>query len=431
MNTKGSPAISRRRFLGETAGVGLAAAAFPAVVPSRAFGAADRVRVGFIGVRNQGTNNLRAILGREDAQVAGLCDVDRDVLARASSMVSERAGSSCPTSHDYRELLDRPDIDAVLITTPDHWHALPTVHACQAGKDVYCEKPLSLTVAEGRAMAEAARTHDRVVQTGSQQRSSAEFRRAAQAVRNGRLGTIKEIIVGLPGVNFEGPAVADTEPPPGLDYPFWLGPAPFRPYNPKQVHYNFRFFWPYSGGQMTNWGAHHLDIVQWALGRDESGPTEVEFVDVAFHPRGWYEVPTTSEVVYSYDDGVTVRCRQGKGDPNGIRFVGTEGTIFVARGKLQADPEDLVGEPTGPEAIRLEESRNHHQNWIDCIRERRRPICDVEVGHRSATVCHLGNIAARLGRSIRWDPSREAIPGDEEASAMLSRPYREPWSLDV
>jgi predicted dehydrogenase len=433
MNSKGSPAISRRRFLGGVAGLGLATSVFPTIVPARAFGAADRLRVGFIGVRNQGTNNLKAILRREDAQVAALCDVDREVLARASALVSEQAGSPCPAFHDYRELLDRPDIDAVLITTPDHWHALPTVHACQAGKDVYCEKPLSLTVAEGRAMVTAARTHDRVVQTGSQQRSSAEFRRAAEAVRNGRLGTIKQITVGLPGVNFEGPAVADTPPPAGLDYEFWLGPAKFRPYNPKQVHYHFRFFWPYSGGQMTNWGAHHLDIVQWALGRDDSGPSSVDFEDVSYHPEGWYEVPTTSEVVYRYDNdnGVAVRCRQGKGDPNGIRFEGSEGTIFVARGKLEATPGGLLDEPSGADAVLLERSRDHFQDWIEAIKGRRRPICDVEVGHRSATVCHLGNLSARLGRSIRWDPAREVIIGDEEAGELLSRPYRAPWSLDA
>ncbi|WP_233578976.1 Gfo/Idh/MocA family protein [Tautonia sociabilis] len=423
--------MSRRRFLGRAAGLGASAWAFPALVPARAFGAADRVRVGFIGVRNQGTNNLKALLSRDDAEVAALCDVDRDVLAAASNLVSDRLGRVVPSFHDYRELLDRPDIDAVLITTPDHWHALPTVHACQAGKDVYCEKPLSLTVAEGRTMATAARTHDRVVQTGSQQRSAPEFRRAAEAVRNGRLGTIRSITVGLPGVNFDGPAVPDAEPPAALDYNFWLGPAPDRPYNPKQVHYLFRFFWPYSGGQMTNFGAHHLDIVQWALGRDDSGPVHVEPVSVEYHPEGWYEVPRTSEVVYTYDDGVRVRCRQGLGDPSGIRFEGTEGSIFVARGRLQADPEELLSEPSGPDAVRLEESRDHHQNWIDCIRERRRPICDVEVGHRSATLCHLGNIAARLGRSIRWDPDRETIPGDSEAGAMLSRPYRKPWALDI
>lgn len=422
---------NRRQFLGGVAGLGLAAGfPFPSIVPARAFGAADRVRVGFIGVRNQGTGNLKAILRRSDAEVAGLCDVDSEVLARAAALVAEQIGSSVPSCSDYREMLDRADIDAVLITTPDHWHALPTVDACRAGKDVYCEKPLSLTVAEGRAMVDAARTHERIVQTGSQQRSSDEFRKAAEAIRNGKLGTIKQIVVGLPGVNFEGPSVADTAPPASLDYDAWVGPAAMRPYNPKQVHYNFRFFWPYSGGQMTNWGAHHLDIVQWALGRDESGPIQVNPVSVSYHADDWYEVPKTSEVVYRYDDGVEVQCRQGLGEPNGIRFEGENGTIFVARGKLQSDPENLLDEPTGNDATLLEVSRNHLENWISCIKDRNRPICDVEVGHRSATVCHLGNIVARLGRPISWDPAAETIGDDEEARAMLARPYRAPWSLD-
>ena len=427
---RSTPRVTRRELLKGAAGLGLAAA-FPSLVPARAFGANDRIRVGFIGVRNQGTNNVEAILGKEGAEVAGLCDVDREVLAEAGSLVEERAGRSCPAHRDYRELLDRDDVDAVLITTPDHWHALPTVDACRAGKDVYCEKPLSLTVAEGRAMVEAARAHDRVVQTGSQQRSSDRFRRACEAVRNGRLGEIRRVVVGLPGVNFDGPAVPDTEPPPELDYDFWLGPAPDRPYNPKEVHYNFRFFWPYSGGQMTNWGAHHLDIVQWALGMDDSGPTRIEPVSVAYHPEGWYEVPMTSEIVFAYDDGVEVRCRQGQGDPNGIRFEGSEGTLFVSRGELEADPPAIVEEPLGPGAVLLEESRDHHQDWLDCIRSRERPICDVEVGHRSATVCHLGNIALRLGRPLRWDPRREEIIDDPGAAALLERPYREPWSLET
>ena len=199
-------------------------------------------------------------------------------------------------------------------------------------------KPLSLTVAEGLAMVDAARSNERVVQTGSQQRSSPEFRRAAEAIRNGRLGTIQEIVVGLPGVNFEGPPVADTEPPPELDYDFWLGPAPERPYNPKQVHYNFRFFWPFAGGQMTNWGAHHLDIVQWALGRDDSGPISVEPIAIAYHPEGWYEVPQSAEILYRYEDGPPVRCRMGLGDPNGVRFNGSEGSLFVGRGEIHRRP---------------------------------------------------------------------------------------------
>jgi len=425
---------TRRGFLrtvaGSAVGLGVAGSGLWSM-PARAFGANERVRVGFIGVRNQGTNNLRRILGRSDADVAAVCDVDQAVLAKAGRLVEERAGRACPAFSDYRELLDRRDIDAVLISTPDHWHALPTVDACRAGKDVYCEKPLTLTIEEGRVMVRVARETDRVIQTGSQQRSSGRFRRACEIVRRGGLGRIDRIVVGLPGVNFDGPPVSDTEPPEELDYDFWLGPAPERPYNPKQVHYNFRFFWPYSGGQMTNWGAHHLDIVQWALDRDGSGPVEIEPKNVTYHSENWYEVPSSSEVVFRYEGGPTVVCRQGLGEPNGVRFEGKDGTLFVSRSALRTDPPALLEEtPEDPVGVGLSVRNDHHGDWLDRVRDRKRPICDVAIGHRSATVCHLGNIAARLGRTIRWDPASEQIRGDAEAAAMVSRPYRSPWALE-
>ncbi len=418
---------TRRSFL--TASGLCLASGFPSLLPARARGANDRIRVGFIGVRNRGSNNLKALVGQTDAEIAGLCDVDRDVLGKASQLVYERIERSVPTHHDYRELLDRADIDAVLITTPDHWHALPTIDACLAGKDVYCEKPLSLTVVEGRAMVRAARESNRVVQTGSQQRSSQTFHRAVELIRSGQLGTIQRVVVGLPGVNFDGPAIPDGEPPDALDYDFWLGPAPYRPYNPKQVHYLFRFFWPYSGGQMTNWGAHHLDIVQWALNMDESGPTRIEPMSVAYDPNGRYEVPESSEVVYRYPSGVEVRCRQGLGDPNGVRFEGTAGSLFVSRGSLETEPAEIAQAPEPEETEVIPRSRDHYRNWLEAIRSRSRPICDVEIGHRSATVCHLGNLSLRLGRPLQWDPVQEEILNDKEAESMLSRPYRAPWSL--
>jgi predicted dehydrogenase len=398
------------------------------VVPARAFGANERVRVGFVGVRNQGTNNLKALM---DHAVA-VCDVDKDVLAKAVALAHEKGGKKVLAFSDYRALLDRKDVDAVVVTTPDHWHALITTDACRAGKDVYCEKPLSLTVAEGRAMVEAARAHARVVQTGSQQRSDARFRLACELVRNGRLGKVKRVLVGLPGVNFKGPGVADSAPPPELDYEFWLGPAPERPYNEKRVHYNFRFFWDYSGGQMTNFGAHHLDIAQWALGRDDSGPVVAQGT-AAFNKDHWYEVPESSRVTFTYDDGVTVVCEQGMkaGAGQGVTFEGTEGTLYVTRGKIESSRAEILKRPIKEGEVHLYASKNHHADWLDCVKSRKRPIADVEVGHRSATVCHLGNIAVRTGRAIRWDPSREEVLGDAEASAMLKRPYRSPWRSPV
>lgn len=417
------PTLSRRSFLA----AGAAAFAAPYFVPARAFGANERIVTAHIGIGGQGTSNLNNFL-KQGAVPAALCDVDSSHLAKAAKLVDEK-GFKCEGVGDYRRILDRKDIDAVVITTPDHWHALPTVHACQAGKDVYVEKPLSLTVAEGRRMVDAARANNRIVQTGSQQRSDDRFRLACELVRNGRLGELKEVHVGIPACNFSGPPVPDSAPPPELDYNLWLGPAPDRPYNQKRVHYLFRFFWDYSGGQMTNFGAHHLDITQWALGMDDSGPISVEG-PAEFHPERWYEVTMSCRLTYTYANGVKVILGQQQEDiKGGCKFIGTKGSIFVDRSKIVGSPDELVKEPLPDDATRLYVSKNHHQNFLDCIKSRKLSICDVEIGHRSATVCHLGNIAARLGRKVEWDPAAEQILHDPEAAKMLSRPYRSPWTL--
>jgi predicted dehydrogenase len=236
---------------------------------------------------------------------------------------------------------------------------------------------------------------------------------------------LKVVKVGIPGVNFSRPAVPDSDPPAVLDYDFWLGPAPKKPYNSKHVHYNFRFFWDYSGGQLTNWGAHHLDIVQWALGMDDAGPVTIEGKG-QFDPKKEFEVPATSELTYTYANGVPVMC--GQGYKGGVTFEGEKGTIWVNRGKFEATPTEIDQPLTGNE-MRLYDSKSPHGNWLECIRSRKLPICDVEIGHRSATVCHLGNIALRTGRKITWDPIKEQIVGDNEANEMLARPYRQPWVL--
>ena len=433
----------RREFLrqcGTTAAATGLGFAFPMIVDRRVLGGPDspppseRVRVGFIGVGRgvggtggQGIANLKAIQKEKEAEVVAVCDVDKDHLAKAKAL-AESTGRPCSAFDDYRRLLDDKSIDAVVIATPDHWHALPTVDACAAGKDVYCEKPLSLTVAEGKLMVEAARKNNRIVQTGSQQRSDDRFRLASELVRSGRLGQIKAVRISLPKVNFSGPSVPDSPPPPQLDYQAWLGPARDRPYNEKHVHYLFRFFWDYSGGQMTNFGAHHLDIAQWALGRDEGGPVAIE-ATARFQKDGWYEVPEQSEITYTYDDGIKVICEQGgKPGPN-LLFEGTKGSIAVSRGKIESTPPEILKAPLGSGDVHLYVSKNHHKNWIDCIKSRALPICDVAIGHRSATVCHLGNIAIRTGRKLKWDPVTETIVGDPEAAVMLSRPYRAPWNL--
>lgn len=418
--------LSRRGFLKGTAAAA-GAVAFPTIIPSRVLGAdppSERIRLGFIGVKNRGMQNLSPLM----KYAVAVCDVDRNVLAAAKAAVEKANGGECLAYSDYRKLLENKDIDAVVVSTPDHWHASITVDACEGGKDVYCEKPLSLTIAEGRAMVKAGRRHQRIVQTGSQQRSDDKFRLACELVRSGRLDRVHTVRVGIPGVNFKEKTVPDGTPPPELDYDFWLGPAPSRPYNVNRVHYNFRFFWDYSGGQMTNWGAHHLDIAQWGLGMDHSGPVSAEGTAV-YNKDAFYEVPESFLVTYGYADGATLLCGSSQGFKGGTTFEGNRGTIFVTRGKIESTPEEIVKEPLTDSDVHLYESKDHYQNWLDCIRTRKTPIADVEIGHRSATVCHLGNIAIRSGRKVTWDPEKEEITGDPEQSRMVSRPYRAPWKL--
>jgi predicted dehydrogenase len=434
-------AFSRRRFLQTTAAASAVFTA-PYFVPRRAFGANERVTLGFVGVKNRGMQNMGGFsvigngAGQRGADCAAVCDVDSKVFAMAVKRVEE-AGHKPSVFGDYRRLLERKDIDAVVLSVPDHWHALMTIDACRAGKDVYCEKPLTLFVAEGRKMVEVARQTGRVVQTGSQQRSDARFRLAAQLARNGKLGKLQKVLVGIPKPNHLGPvdkqdttAQGDTDPPPALNYDLWLGPAPLRPYNVNRVHYKFRFFWDYSGGQMTNFGAHHLDIAQWGLGMDASGPVAIEGTGTFPKEKHLCEVTDTCRITYTYADGVTVVLGQQQKDiPDQVTFIGDQGKVYVTRSKIEATPKELLDAKFGDGDTLLEVSANHYQNFLDCVKSRAKPIADVEIGHRTATVCHLGNIAVRLGRKIQWDPVREQITGDPDAAAMLTRPYRSPWTL--
>ncbi len=424
--------FSRRRFLGASGAI----LALPAVTYRAAFAAdtppSETVRVGHIGVGLQGTGNLRNYV---KTNTVAVCDVDKKHLAAAAAMVEKDGKRQPVVEEDYRKILDRKDVDAVVVTTPDHWHALQTIHACEASKDVYCEKPLSLVVAEGRAMVNAARKNKRIVQTGSMQRSAKEFRVACELVRNGAIGKITKVLVGLPGPNWIDRAkmpVPNSAPPPELNYDLWQGPAPEHPYNEKHVHYLFRFFWDYSGGQQTNFGAHDLDITQWGLGMDDSGPTSIDG-KATFNKDKWFETPETANITYTYANGVPVHCTLGKGgNPGGVTFQGDKGVVYVKRGKIEvtlngekvADPYKL---PTGD--VKLYVSGNHHKDWLDCIKSRKLPVCDVEIGHRSATVCHLGNIAVRTGRKIVWDPAKEEIVGDAEAAKLVSKVYRNPYNL--
>lgn len=389
----------------------------------------DAIRLGFVGVANMGTYNLKAFLRRPDVRVAAVCDVDRRHLDAARRLVEEtRPGEECRAFDDFQDLDAWDGVDAVVICTPDHWHVPQAIHAALCGKDIYLEKPLSLTIAEGRQLCDVIRATGRILQTGSQQRSSPEFRRACELVRNGCLGTVRKVEVELPPNNRTCPPEWAPEPvPPELDYDFWLGPAPWAEYHPQRCHYEFRFILDYSGGQVTNFGAHHLDIVQWALGMDGSGPCRVRGRG-EFPASGLFTTATRVEACLTYPGGTEVEVRTGG---SSVTFHGTRGSLAVERGSLRTEPEALAREELGPGAVRLYVSDDHHANWLECIRTRREPICPAEVGHRSATCCHLVNIAMQLGRELTWDPAAEAFAGDDEANALRERQRREPWGTRV
>jgi len=429
--------LTRRTFLRSAA----ASLTAPVLIRASAVGAAgrpppsERINTATIGFRGRGGQHLRSMLHSGECRVVGLCDVDYSVLARGEKEVSQTYADAMKkgtykgvfTTRDFRELLDRPELDAVTIGTPDHWHAGITIAAAQAGKDIYCEKPMSLTVADGRAMVQAVRRHGRVFQTGSQQRSDGRFRFGCELVRNGYIGDLKHIEVGIPGNNKRCEPTWQPEPvPPELDYDMWLGPAPWAPYHSQRCHYQFRFILDYSGGQVTNWGAHHNDIAQWGNGTDHTGPVRVTGSG-EFPETGLFTTATRVDFTCTYASGVTLRCKTGG---SGTKFIGTEGWVHVSRGHLSAEPRSILDTTIGPGEVHLYRPHGSHMDdWLHSIRTRCDGAAPVEVGHRSATVCHLGNIAMLLGRPLTYDPESETFPGDEEASAMLSRPPRGPWPI--
>jgi len=417
--------ISRREFL-KSSVVTAAAFAVPTIVPSSVFGAnapSNRITIGSIGLGGMGTGNMKGFKGKSGSEVVALCDVDAGHLKTASE-TAELDEKSC--YNDFRDLLARDDVDAVVVATPDHWHVPVSIAAVKAGKDVYCEKPLTLTIAGGRALADAVKRYGRVLQTGSQQRSGSEFRNACELVRNGRIGKLHTMKVEIHGNNKTCPATWETQPvPEGFDYDMWLGPAPWEPYTEQRCHYQFRFVLDYSGGQMTNWGAHYLDIAQWGNDADDTGPVEIEGKG-EFPESGLFTTATKADITYTYANGVKLLLTTGGGN---TRFEGSEGWIFVTRGKIDAEPKSLLKEKIGADEIHLYNSRDHKQNFLDCIKSRKDPIASAEIGHRSSTVCHLGNIAMLLGRKVKWDPKRERFINDSAANSMIGRSMRSPWKL--
>jgi predicted dehydrogenase len=445
---------SRRSFLKRSlAGVAGGAAALSASTRAvsaqsqdRVAGANRRIRVGLIGCGGMGTGDLRDML-RLGAQCVALCDVDQAQSAKTRDLVN-RDFNQTPdlVVSDFRKLLDRTDIDAVIVATPDHWHALPTVMACEAGKDVYVEKPLSLTIGEGRVMVDVARRHQCVVQMGTQQRSAPHYADAVEYVKSGKLGKIR-VVKTWAYQDWMGniPKVPDSEPPAGVDYDMWLGPAPKRPFNKNRFHFNFRWYYDYSGGLMTDWGAHMIDIANWGMG--VTAPNAATSVGGKFgFPDDAEETPDTQQALWEYDGYSMIwehATAIGQGPymrDHGVAFHGNNGVLVVDRGGWEVLPETettagspkryrMAGEPrrgTGGADSHLA----HVKNFLECMDSRAQPRSDVEVGHNSMIACHLGNIAYRLGRRVKWDIKAERIADDAEAQGLVMKRYRAPWSLE-
>src|SRR4051794_13840769 len=439
---------NRRTFL-KTSAAGAAGGVLATAVPraaasqDRTAGANARVRVALIGCGGQGTSDLRNAL-RLGAQVVALCDVDDEQTAKAAQRVlTDFSQTPDLKTRDFRRVLDRQDVDAVIVGTPDHWHALPTVLACQAGKDVYVEKPLALTIGEGRVMVNAARRYDRVVQMGTQQRSSNHFRDAVEFVKSGALGKIR-VVKAWAYQDWMGniAPVPDAEPPATVDYDMWLGPAPKRPFNRNRFHFNFRWYYDYSGGLMTDWGAHMIDIANWGMG--VTAPTAATSVGGKFgFPDDAEETPDTQQALWECD-GFTMLWEHataiGLGPyqrDHGVAFHGNNGVLVVDRGGWEVFPETETkngkkvyragGQPR--RGVSGDMHLEHVRNFLECMDSRKRPRSDVEIGHNSMIACHLGNIAFRTGRRIQWDVAKERIVGDAEAQKLVTRPYRGPWAL--
>jgi len=447
--------MPRRRFLKHATTASLAVLGFPYVVPGSAMGAdgrtapSDRITLGFIGTGNQGTNNLKAFLQLDDVQVVAVCDVNRagygyktadQYLGRepARKIVNDHyakrgnggTSGTCDGYEDFRRILERKDIDAVVITVPDQWHAVISIMAVHAGKDIYCEKPMTLAIAEGNHMIRAVRRFGTVFQVGSHERSNYKSRFACELVRNGYIGDLKRIITTVGPNNKTAPA-HDWKPTPlpdGFDYNMWLGPAPWAPYHKDRCFYSFRFGLDYSGGQTTNYGAHCNDLAQWANDTEHSGPIEIEDRGSEWPTDGLFTTATKVHFRALYANGVELICETGPENMQ-VRFEGTKGWIQQGYRGFTCNPENLKKVTLSPNDIRLGDSTNHHRNFIDSIRSRTDPCAPVEIGHRSATVCHLGNIAMKLKRKLKWDPQAERFTNDDEANRMLERPIRSPWHL--
>jgi len=455
--------MGRRQFLA-TAGKGVVAssvvAGFPAIVPSSVFGAAspgNRINVGAIGTgRISRGHDLPGVWQHDIARVMAACDLDSKRMEDAKTLINGYYAKQTGKPYDgvagytnYHDLLANKDVDAVVISTPDHWHCLIAIDAVEAGKDVYLQKPASLTIAEGRALSDAVTRSGRIFQIGSQQRSTVQFRYAAELVRNGRIGQIKTVEVGLPG-DPSGEVEPEMPVPKNLNYDMWLGSTPVVYYTEKRVHPQVGYDRPgwlrceqFGAGMITGWGAHHIDSAHWGMDTELTGPVEI-WGTAEFPKSGLWDVhgPFKTEALYA--NGVHMIV---SGDfPNGIKFIGTNGWIFVSRGNervtasdpvaklndstaLQSSDPKIIKSVIGPTEIHLPESKEHHLNWLESVKSRKPPIAPVEVAHRSCSACLFHHAAMKLKRKLYWDPAKERFRNDDEANAMLSRPQRAPYAI--
>ncbi len=433
--------IGRRRLLRRAAAAGWTAVAAPYIVPASVFGRGgaippgERITVGVIGTGGQGRYDMGGFLASRDAQVVAVCDVKAEAREAARQQVDRHYGTSgCAAYRDFRELTAREDIDVVLIASPDHWHVLHALEAVRAGKDVYLEKPMAVSLQQALALRAEVRRRNRVFQFGTQQRSTPHFRFACELVRNGRIGPLREVQVSAPGgwdQRTGEPGYPVVPVPEGLDYDLWLGPAPMAPYTPKRVVTPYWFhISDYAVGYVAGWGIHHVDIAQWGMGTEDTGPVEIEGSGVFPTDDGLCDTALNWDMKLTYANGVRMHfVSDGQMHPHGIRFVGRDGWIYVNRERLETHPRSLLCERIGRDEIHLPLSTQHQQNLLECVRTRRRTVCDIETAVRSETICHLCDIAMRLGRRLRWDPQAERFIDDEEANRRMARPMQAPWRL--
>lgn len=430
--------MNRRRFLA-TSSTLLAGSSAVCWFASQATGRAapsERITMGVVGWGMMGPSNTEAFLKLKDCQVVAACDLDKNHLQRAVDTINKGNGNQdCKTYHDYRELMARKDIDAVMLAVPDNWHALMATEAARNKKDIYGEKPLARTIAEQQAIVKAVQDNQRIWQTGSWQRSRGPFRKAAEIVRNGMIGKLTKVEVGLPSGHTDFAKTKDkmaiTPPPPELDYEFWIGPASMEPYIEGRIHMNWRWNYNIGGGQLLDWIGHHCDIAHWGMDCDNSGPSEVEGHG-EFPPRdAIWNTCTKYRVELKYPNDVEMTIAGGYPEiRSGAKWIGTDGWVWVDRGGYAAsNPDWFVGIPEEKHKVHLYQSDSHHRNFLDCVKSRKPTITPVETAHHSAIPGHLGLISMLVGHKIKWDVAKEQILDDPEATKLLSRPYRGPWKL--